>query len=106
MTDLDKLIEAVEAGRDDSEKWRSAMGGNGYLAYKAMESFHGSIDAAKELHAALLPGACVRLEARRKPTAWVSDRLASTWGDAVSAETIARAWLLAILYAYRSQVQK
>lgn len=110
MTDLDKLIEAVVAGTATMGNFARVFPSE--TAYgkttwgTAHNAFSGSLDAAKWLHDALLPGTDARLEIRKKPKAWVSERLASTWGDASSAEIPARAWLLAILKAYRAQVQK
>lgn len=46
------LKEAVERGRDESEKWRPAFGDYGYTA---MQAFNGSLDAAVSLLGAVLP---------------------------------------------------
>jgi len=57
MTDtaaLERLIEAVEAGEWNSLANVAAIGDRD--AHLAKSAFHGSLDAAKALHDALLPG--------------------------------------------------
>lgn len=89
------LIEAVEAGTflmdvfDDGKTER--------IAY---EAFGGSLDAAKALHEALLPGWEYLLSASNAKVFPYN----GTAGASVKygmAATPARAWLLAILRAYR-----
>lgn len=107
MTDLDRLIEAVDAGdapwRDIAamsydcgpqiQPWRRTVG----------EAYNGSLDAAKALHDAMLPGWDYRIETgRRDIKARVSQPHLLTYNDPSSAETPARAWLLAVLRAYRA----
>ena len=127
---LDKLIEAVEAGDEDfirGDAWVEAwqmfrpeldkMRSEGTASMiKAMRAYHGSLDAALALHEALLPGWAhlVRSSSHgdgynyRKghffSNVWRDDECPNngaqcfdTWGA-----TPARAWLLAILRAYRS----
>lgn len=111
MTDLDKLIAAVEA------KGRPWLGiaakvfpkespditdRNCY--YWAWDAHRGSLDAAKALHEALLPG---WIWGRQKNGAmWVArgTRLERVQCGAYMPPS--RALLLATLRAYRSQVQK
>jgi hypothetical protein len=98
--DLDKLIAAVEAGDDARVILKSDAAGDRHMQ-QVSHAFHGSLDAAKALHDALLPG-------------WVTWDASHTYfgyewsltngDDAVytcSKDTPARAWLLAILRAYR-----
>ena len=113
MTDkldaLDKLIAAVEAGHVDAN-WYDYLElpkGHGNATIRA---YHGSLDAALALHNALLPGWVA--------TVWAGGEAAGVkywwatvedWnsGEEVSAENLpspARAWLLAIIKAYRAQV--
>lgn len=102
MTALDKLIEAVEAGAVSD--WAF---GSGYprtvLGDKwetGMNAYCGSLDAALALHDALLPGWRWDLDAACNAGVWNScDLLPAITGEA---NTPARAWLLAILRAYRS----
>jgi hypothetical protein len=115
---IDKLIEAVEAGDDDAVNtitfgMSSAAKNKGkclpahemLLAY-----FHGSLDAAKDVHDALLPG--VRVEIFGPDT----DNWGVHWGvtlpgrasprttiDTVFGPDLARAWLLAILKAKQAE---
>ena len=106
MTALDKLIEAVEAGElsavnaelsrmfaaDHSIPWDTISNAN--------SAFRGSLDAALALHEALLPGWRWDLDAACNAGVWNScDLLPAITGEA---NTPARAWLLAILRAYRS----
>lgn len=121
---LDRLIAAVEAGEfpDDITARQLGMTAEygGLPIIKTMyAAFSGSLDAAKALHDALLPGWAVKL------WAWVNDdadaqvyppvvvdrvgyeRVEGV--DIFSAETdgnnLARAWLLAILRAYRGTLE-
>lgn len=105
MSDIRKLIEAVEGG-DWSGSWRSVID-SGIDAPRFNDAYHGSLDAAKALHEALLPG-------------WVASVGIAFDGDEVSAIVgptgredryhegkligpPARAWLLSILKAYEAQ---
>lgn len=112
--ELDALIEAVERGLTGPTNWRkfSAVpaGTNDIpgpiLAHRA---YHGSLDAAKALHDELTPGSFWYLGHLDTPSlgycATVShgDFLDSpSWRGFNMAP--ARAWLLAILKAYRTQV--
>lgn len=112
MSALDKLIEAVEAGtapefsifREAHGKgtvWRSLPSLSRHDAHRA---YNGSLDAALALHEALLPGWDWGVSAG--PIQGVNG-YASLLGwqkgeSEAEAETPARAWLLAILRAYRS----
>jgi hypothetical protein len=102
---LDALIAAVEAGELPNEDWRlmhdiwSPRNWHD-IGHNVRYSMHGSLDAAKALHDALLPDATAMI-GTRKPRAIVYDA-----GDKpyiAFAEPPARAWLLAILKAYRAQ---
>ena len=102
MTALDKLIEAVEAG--EVSDWAF---GSGYprtvLGDKwetGMNAYCGSLDAALALHEALLPGWRARLDIGRRRRCWMispDNQKLDAYGL-----TPARAWLLAVLKAYRS----
>ena len=105
------LIEAVAAGRDDSEKWRPALGDH---AFDGMTAFHGSLDAAKRLHDALLPGWRVgqigqaHAAPEDTPDSWrvwivAPDYLESTVQSEAECTSPARAWLLAILRALEGE---
>lgn len=110
MSDLDKLIEAVEAGKiwlKDSRKWRS-VGINGFAA---TEAFYGSLDAALQLHEALLLGwhvaeiseAAFALDhVGKNCLAALAERAGKGLAEA-NGPNMARAWLLAILKALRAQ---
>jgi hypothetical protein len=94
MSDLDKLIDAVEPG-----EWATGL----TLPYDlhtdlTWKAFHGSLDAAKALHDALLPGADANIENDGCVCVWDSDGKDS---HARIDGNPARAWLLAILRAYR-----
>ena len=113
MTDMDKLIAAVEAGTagwyDFSELCEAAWGADcGYrYSENVREAFcNGSLDAAKRLHDALLPGwdYCIDYVSRAKPLVYVQDDGGPTFDG--EADTPARAWLLAILKAVNAQERK
>lgn len=104
MTDLDKLIEAVETG--EAVKWADFVPHIGIVnARLAGQANCGSLDAAKALHEALLPGWHYWMGF----TTGAPTMMASVWpevaewdGIDASNPTPARAWLLSILKAYRS----
>lgn len=104
MTDLDKLIEAVEGGsiaKSDLDAFIPSLGLNSDCN-NALDAYRGSLDAAKALHEALLPGFRFRID----------DFRAEIWygpaGPFIGESQVnpARAWLLAILKAYREETQK
>lgn len=111
MTDMDKLIAAVEAGGLDLDRGlRSRVLGHKGCAALCKRAFHGSLDAAKRLHDALLPGwnYCHQNDAA---SVWKwNEGAQSVWDTAIfSAEMPghpARAWLLAILKAVNAQERK
>jgi hypothetical protein len=105
MTDLDKLIEAVDAGSEPVDLWLNL--GSQWNIDRAEEAFHGSLDAAHRLHEALLVDRVtgVSLEIYGDTT-----YVAIFWGE--NNETVkgltegnnpARAWLLAILRALKAK---
>lgn len=101
MTDLDKLIEAVEGGEwpdDWREVTRALTLHPDERHIFAKRAFDGSLDAAKALHEALLPGYRWRITDLTHAQVW--DSVHCVHGG--YAEQPARAWLLAILKAYRS----
>ena len=112
---LKRLIDAVEAGSIRS-KFDPAFERAIYPQVKAMstvylagEAYCGSLDAAKDLHEALLPG--WRCEINWKPgeaaDACVSNGSGDEieWGDAQQSASAARTWLLAILRAKLSEAK-
>jgi len=113
MTDLDKLIAAVEASDDEGVKdynkylAKSARDIGGYFPSNDIaKAFHGSLDAAKTLHEALMPECAWLVESTHR----LDDPRAAIDGHYVrvsaSSAIPARAWLLVILKAYRSQAQR
>lgn len=112
MTDLEKLIESVEAGiipRSDLDAFIPLFGLS-VNANNALDAYRGSLDAAKALHDALLPGWAVEISCKPfgiKPHQWfcrISDDHTG-WGNGkyfnAAKECPARAWLLAILKAHK-----
>lgn len=108
MIDLDKLIDAVGLSAWEHYICPSQDAGLTYKQSWLVDcAYHGSLDAAKALHEALLPG-------------WGSRRTSNSSGNSFSAEVFpgtvgqprrqeaygyhseSRAWLLSILKAYRS----
>lgn len=119
MTALDELIEAVETGTATEfqfHTWRPGLTGTIKESKTMWRAYHGSLDAALALHEALLPGwALERLTkwpgTNGQCTAYLwgtHERDGERWHNAkdgrvdASTTTPARAWLLAILRAYRS----
>ena len=104
MSDLDKLIEAVEAGQWETTAARAVFGNTKDPYYTASCAHRGSLDAALRLHEALLPGWHYRItRGKHTPEAIVQRDLLA--GEHASAETgtPSRAWLLAILKALRAK---
>lgn len=114
MTALDKLIDAVEAGI--VTEYTRDTGLNIDALILVERSLKGSLDAALALHEALLPGwALERLTmwpgTNGQCTAYLwgtHEEDGERWHNAkdgrvdANGPTPARAWLLAILRAYRS----
>lgn len=104
MGDLRGLIEAVEGGTFLMDV--RPLNGLEVTAYKA---FGGSLDAAKALHEALLPG--WKWGRQWSSHMWVepndmpgrSDRF---YGEEIDASNAARAWLLAVLRALEAEGDK
>lgn len=107
MTDLEKLIEAVEGGvapLDAIAKMKllglpSVINNN---LHEVSSAYRGSLDAAKALHEALLPGWGWE---RSWSGYMIVSRGSMTWKETNTPDP-ARAWLLAVLKAYRAQVQQ
>lgn len=103
MSDLGKLIYEVERGSISTDHLIDAI--EHPLDMLGFEAFDGDLNAAKALHEALLPGWEWRLVENR---AWVW-RTATNLTESGEVEDDAfkglpaRAWLIAILKAYRSQ---
>ena len=107
---LARLIEAVEAGTlDPTDDWdflrglfprsQAEIDAGDYESDEVAdirESFNGSLDAAKRLHDALLPGWWATLRYSTRPLVTVGDV-----DDEFRAQDdcLSRAWLLAILRA-------
>lgn len=118
MTDLDKLIEAVEAG--GTIAW--GLGGSPPRKtlpmhwHGAMNAYLGSLDAALRLHEALLPGWRVKQLHQFEAGHWLAgvyhpqDDDWPKWtpypAHEATSSTPARAWLLAILRALKAQGAK
>lgn len=101
---LDRLIDAVEAGADLALGDFYAVLGDGPEApyMRSFEAHNGSLDAAKALHEALLPGWIFDVT---NDSAFVMREINGLDNDHQYTgihDTPARAWLLAILKAYRS----
>ena len=131
MTDLDKLIEAVEAGdRFGIIPFSQRVLAPNDYSYRhgdmVASAFEGSLDAAKALHDAMLP-----IEKSNGFTGWSvflacdydGDKTAGpeykatisdgnyhcscqVYEEATSMHSMARSWLIAILKAYKSTVQE
>ena len=104
MDAIDDLISAAESGTVGPGLNTAAVFGDNQAAMDAVDAFHGSLDAAKALHDAMLPGwsfyawvnppgdYCVDVAHLDEPE--ICGRHATS---------IARAWLLAILRAMKAK---
>lgn len=102
MTDLQKLIEAAEAGEATTMKFYDAL--SGHECDAAELAYHGSLDAFVWLLEGLLPGWDYRMETGKLGCkVWVSPRGSISWGWPSSDNEPARAGLLAILKAKASR---
>lgn len=105
---LNKLIEAVEAGAATMNDFASVFPSESAYGKTtwgtAHNAFSGSVDAAKELHEALLPGWFLGMSKNLHSGlwyAWVQDKESVQF--CANEPTPARAWLLAVLRAYAAQ---
>lgn len=129
MTDLDKLIEVVELATLPEPIFHGSSSVRGHWAYNTgldagqrrsvFMAYNGSLDAAKALHDALLPGwnATVNFglgyasvsspDHKSRVTFWDGgSKWESVSGETYNAEVsdnTSRSWLLAILRAYEAQ---
>jgi hypothetical protein len=106
MTDaLKRLIEATEFGTWD-ESWRWLLDNVGIIdPQRFSDAYLGSLDAAKAIHDALLPGC--RIELFGPTTEGLYGMGLPTLGqDMVFGPDPARAWLLAILRAKLAQIDQ
>ena len=95
MTALERLAAAIEAGEFSGDLTGPEMGFPNTSAAVLYDAFSGSLDAAKALHDAVLPG--WRFEVRLSTAEiWESYHVAFS---ADVADNPARAWLLAIVRA-------
>lgn len=117
MTKLEALIQLrdnVKAGGKSywpGNDFHFAMGGKNYEymgktpgALECDRSYHGSLDAAKALHEAVLPGYFVNMRFWTSSPTMANVEVGNDYEG--HAATPARAWLLAILEALISQEQQ
>lgn len=103
MTDLEKLIAAVEAGDEWHEAQYAVFGNGTDRVTDFQQAFSGSLDAAKRLHDALLPGAHWSL-AEDDDYGFCGRVFFNGWQHEHS--TVAsRAWLICILRALAADKQ-
>jgi hypothetical protein len=101
---LDRLIKAVEADRDiwDCVLAVWPMGTSNCDGY-AVRAFNGSLDAAKALHDALLPGWAFSVSAH-EALIWLALRKKNPVYAGFNKTASSRAWLIAVLRAYRTKL--
>jgi hypothetical protein len=106
MTALQELLAKVEAG---SKQWTANELWEALKCHKQKQfnaAFHGSLDAAKALHKAVLLGYYVdEMGNNSKSMGW-SVRIVNTEGDyqsGIGGSNPARAWLIAIIKALIAQ---
>lgn len=111
MTDLDRLIEAVEAGTVISINAKDVCLSLGW-SFPDMRVRHilaaevGSLDAARALHEALLPGCCYSIDKENGGYSVHIWMVLETVSMGFSEQSDANAWLIAVLKAYRAQQQE
>jgi hypothetical protein len=88
------LLAKAEAG---SSIWPAELGGTGLSDRPFGDAYNGSMDAARELHEAVLPSHRARIDVGKKYRAWVITPDNKKF-DAY-ADSPARAWLIAIIQA-------
>lgn len=77
---------------------------DGDKRFNAWEAYNGSLDAAKALHEALLPGWDWLLNSRSNYAhVWEREDVGDADAEAQSVHSPSRAWLLAIIEALRAQ---
>ena len=109
---LDDLIAAVEMGGNGIEQGLYIKSANAFTPesaygkctfHEVAQAFYGSLDAANALHEALLPG--VMWQRCQTGQFCLFDTYVEEIGHSFdTAKNPARAWLIAILKAYRAQV--
>lgn len=103
MTDMEKLIEAMEAGTAD-DIWGLLPECLHKRHVRIVDAYYGSLDAAKALHDALLPE--WDWSVKETVEGWlatVSKPINIHTQTEVSFDNGARAWLLAVLRAYAAR---
>lgn len=107
MTDLDRLIAAVEAGTWNGQHFKAFPRTEGRFdaSQAAWQAYRiNDLNAALRLHDALLPGWWYRLtKGKHGQEAIVQGDLFAGEHAEASAENTARAWLLAILRALKAR---
>lgn len=106
MTDMDKLIAAVEAGVDTAHHHAAAFPSESAHGHCTWHDSHkastqGSLDAALRLHEALLPGWEWHLGPSNAKIYPFNRSPLKSWSG--MADNPARAWLLAILRALKAK---
>jgi hypothetical protein len=105
MTDLDRLIAAVEAGKARGEDfravWRGYAGSTSIYAQNAGAAFDGSLDAALRMHRDLFDDWVAVIHTDGGVV--LSDASMDRNYSASCNDNPARAWLLAILRALKAR---
>lgn len=102
MTDLDKLIEAVERGdlkNISAHNIKQAIGMHGF-AFINTAMKHDSLDAAAAMHDAILPDHLWAVTPLGKVR--ILDKSFNDVAESGYSGSVARAWVIAALKAYRS----
>ena len=108
-SNLDKLIDAVEAGEATKHQfltWRPGLSGTRKESAMMFKAYNGSLDAAKALHEALLPGWDWSAHGNGQACLWPPGSIDEQNSGCIETDIEdepSRAMLLAILKAYRAQ---
>lgn len=109
MTDktaLRQLIEAVEGDNNPEFEWGhciQALGNKAYLSKMCVDAYHGSLDAAKALHEALLPDGFWYDVEPGYAIVYDEHGINDWQTEKNDTDCPARAWLIAILKAYEAR---
>ncbi|ODT60950.1 MULTISPECIES: hypothetical protein [Paracoccus] len=102
MTNLDKLLKAVEAGSAKETDFLASFQSS-TMRHLLLRAYEGSLDAALALHEALLPGWDALIDLTADVSVSNGAKTLAEYRDyfGKAERSPARGWLLAILRAYR-----
>lgn len=100
---LEALLASIDAGTEFAKGLRSRVFGHTGNAKLCLDAYIGSLDAAKDLHDAVLPNYRARIDIGKRFRCWIISP-SNAKMDAYS-DSPARAWLIAIIKALIAKEQ-